>query len=74
MQFVQIAARIKTMNSGKFSWLFIVALGAVSLWVISKLNGNNGQTFTGVTNQRGMFGYDQFGNPVSNSSSGILSS
>jgi hypothetical protein len=48
-------------KEGTFSWLFIIALVFVSFWVISKLRGNNGQAFSGVSNQRGLFGTDQFG-------------
>jgi hypothetical protein len=47
-----------------FSWLFIAALAAVAVWVSKTLKGNPSAPFTGVTNQRGMYGYDQFGNPI----------
>lgn len=61
------------MAKGKFSWFFIAALAVVALWVYSTLTGKS-SVFTGLPSQRGLFGYDQFGNPLSPSSSGTLSS
>lgn len=61
-----------------FSWVFFVILGLAVVWIVSKLNPTGNATFTGITNQRGLFGTDQFGNPITPGSGysgqGIISS
>ena len=63
------------MKNETFSWVFIIALGFAAIWAVSKLTASGNPLFSGLQSQRGLAGSgDQFGNPLTPSSTGVLSS
>lgn len=61
------------MGRNKYPWVFYVVIVFGVLWILGKVNSPAG-LFGGLSPQRGLQGTDQFGNPLSPQSTGILSS
>ena len=54
-------------------WIFYVVIAVGIMWILGKVNSPSG-LFSGISSQRGLQGTDQFGNPLTPQSTGVLSS